>query len=130
VEVSSENASTDQLGIKAIDGYIDGYPGDYTREWATLGEQAGAWITLSWTQDYEIDSIILTDRPNSADHILSGTLSFSDGSSMDIGPLTNDGSGDEITFPSKIVSWVSLTITEAQGRNIGLAEFEVLIASP
>ena len=34
---SSENASTGQLGIKAIDGVIDGYPGDFTKEWATMG---------------------------------------------------------------------------------------------
>ena len=36
VTVSSQNTATGQLGIKAIDGIVDGYPGDYTKEWATL----------------------------------------------------------------------------------------------
>ena len=35
---SSQNTSTGQLASKAIDGVIDGYPGDYTNEWATVGQ--------------------------------------------------------------------------------------------
>src|SRR5262249_37453087 len=56
VSVSSENVNTGQLGIKAIDGVIDGYPGDSTKEWATVGElglrsgsSAYAWIRLDWS---------------------------------------------------------------------------------
>ena len=33
---------TGQLVSKAVDGVADGYPGDYTREWATVGQGAGA----------------------------------------------------------------------------------------
>ena len=39
---SSQNTSTSQTASKAIDGVIDGYPGDYTREWATNGGGAAA----------------------------------------------------------------------------------------
>ena len=38
VSVSSENISTAQLGIKAIDGVIGGCPNDCANEWATVGE--------------------------------------------------------------------------------------------
>jgi len=30
---SSENVTTDQTAAKAIDGVVDGYPGDFTKEW-------------------------------------------------------------------------------------------------
>ena len=36
VSVSSENAFSGQLGTRAVDGAIDGYPGDYTKEWGKL----------------------------------------------------------------------------------------------
>ena len=35
VTASSQNVPTGQDAAKAIDGVVDGYPGDYTREWAT-----------------------------------------------------------------------------------------------
>jgi hypothetical protein len=28
---------------------IDGYPGDYTKEWATAGGGAGSWLKLTWS---------------------------------------------------------------------------------
>ena len=46
---SSQNTSTGQTADKAIDGVIDGYPGDYTKEWATVGGGAGSWLKLTWT---------------------------------------------------------------------------------
>ena len=37
VTVSSQNTAAAQLGIKAIDGIVDGSPGDFTKEWADAG---------------------------------------------------------------------------------------------
>ena len=42
---SSQNTATGQTAAKAIDGVVDGYqgtPGDYTKEWATVGGGAGS----------------------------------------------------------------------------------------
>jgi uncharacterized repeat protein (TIGR02543 family) len=36
VTASTQNTSTKQTAVKAVDGVIDGYPGDYTKEWASL----------------------------------------------------------------------------------------------
>ena len=88
--VSSQNTSTGQLGSKAIDGVIDGYPGDYTKEWATVGQLAGAWIRLTWASPVTLGQIILHDRPNLTDRVLAGTLQFSDGSTVNVGTLSND----------------------------------------
>ena len=127
---SSENAAQGQQGTKAIDGIIDGYPGDYTREWATLGQLAGAWIQLNWGSPVKVTKVILYDRPNLSDNVRAGTLLFSDGTTLPVGQLPNDASsGYTVTFAEKTTTWVKFTVTSAAGFNIGLSEFEV-IAGP
>lgn len=122
---SSEQTGTLSFASAAIDGYVDGSPNDESREWASDGELADAWITLSWPEFYVVDRIILYDRINSTDQIIDATLNFSDGSFIDVGPLLNDGSGSIINFPMKNIFSVTLTVNEAFGQNAGLAEIEV-----
>src|SRR5439155_5854031 len=122
VTVSSQNTSAGQLGSKAIDQVIDGWPGDFTREWATTGQLAGAWIQLTWSSPVAISGIVLNDRPNLNDNVKSGTLSFSDGSTVAVGTLPNNGAGLTTSFSTKTVSWVKFTVTSASGYNIGLSE--------
>jgi hypothetical protein len=128
VTASSQNTSTGQTASKAVDGVIDGYggnPGDSTKEWATMGQLAGAWIQLKWSKTFVVDKIVLYDRPNTDDQVLGGTLTFSDGTSVAVGQLTNNGTGNTISFTPKTVSWIKFTTTNAQGLNIGLSEFQV-----
>jgi glycosyltransferase involved in cell wall biosynthesis/LmbE family N-acetylglucosaminyl deacetylase len=125
VSVSSENTATDQLGIKAIDGLIDGYPRFPGNEWATMKETAGAWIRLSWPQVHTVNKIILYGHPNPQNNITSATLDFSDGSSIQVGALPEKGNDYEISFEPKRIEWVKLTINAANGENTGLSEFEV-----
>jgi hypothetical protein len=123
VTVSSENPTTGQLGIKAIDGAATGFPSDYSREWTTNGENVGAWIQLKWPAATAVKQVILYDRPNMDDQILGGTLLFSDGSSVRVGALPNDGAPLSVSFPSKNVTWVKFRVDQANGW-IGLSEFE------
>ena len=127
VTASSENSSTNQLAIKAVDGVIDGYPGDYTKEWATSGGRAGSWLQLNWSVSYTVDRVILYDRPNLNDQILSATLSFSDGSTLTVGPLNNAGAGTEYTFSPKVITSMRMTANTVSGgtQNVGLAEIQV-----
>lgn len=125
VSASSENFATDQFACKVIDGISDGYPRFPKNEWVSLGETTGAWIQLNWSQSYSINKIVLYDRPNLNDNIISATLSFSDGSLIDTGPLPKNGSSHEILFAPKAISWVKLTVNTASGENVGLSEFEV-----
>ena len=85
---SSQNTNTGQTANKAIDGVIDGYPGDYTKEWATVGGGAGSWLKLTWSSPQTVNRIVLYDRPNLNDQITGGNIQFSDGSSVTVGPLT------------------------------------------
>jgi LmbE family N-acetylglucosaminyl deacetylase len=130
VLASSENTADGQLASKAVDGIADGYPGDYSREWATQGEGAGAWIELHWLSPVSINRIVLFDRPNGNDQIIAGTLTFSDGSSIPVSALNNSGEATELTFTARTVASVRLTVTAVSDRteNIGLAEFQAFTA--
>ena len=124
---SSQNTNTSQTANKAIDGVIDGYPGDYTKEWATQGGGAGSWLKLTWTSPQTVSKLVLYDRPNLDDQITAGTVQFSDGSSISIGPLTNDGSATTYTFAARTITslQVNITAVKASTQNIGLSEIQV-----
>jgi hypothetical protein len=128
VTASSQNAATGQLAAAAIDGVVEGYTsGDYQHEWATAGQGAGAWIQLTWPTAQAADTVVLYDRPNGDDRILAGTLTFSDGFSVPVGPLDNAGAATTVSFTARYFLWVRLTVTQVSGStgNVGLAEFEV-----
>ena len=125
VNVSSENIQTKQQGAKAIDGITDGYPRFTQHEWATNGEGAGAWIKLTWDQTFSINRIVLFDRPNATDQIIRAELQFSDGTSIAVDDIPNNGCEKVISFSTKQVTWVKLVVNEANGENIGLSEIEV-----
>ena len=127
VTASSETAQYGQTAAKAVDGVIDGYPGDYTKEWATLGQGAGAWLKLTWSSTYVVDKVVLYDRPNLNDQILSATLSFSDGSTVQVGALNNGGAGVEVDFTPRTINQMTMTVNTVSGttQNVGLAEIQV-----
>lgn len=93
--------------------------------WASKAELAGAWVEISFDDSYKITRVVLSDRPNIIDQVLSGRLEFSDGSSWPVGSLPNDGSPLAIEFPEKSVTWVRFVVLTADGINIGLAEMQI-----
>ena len=126
VTASSERPPR-QTALKAVDGFTDGFPVDPDHEWATLAERAGAWIELQWPLAYMLNRVRLYDRPNPDDHILAGTLSFSDGSSVAVGPLNNDGTSVDVLFTPRRARWIRFTVnsTSSSTANVGLAEILV-----
>ena len=130
---SSQNSADSQTAPKAIDGFTDGCcGGDYTHEWASQGEGVGAWLNLGWASAQRLDSITLYDRPNPNDQITSATITFSDGSSVPVGSLPNDGSPLTVTFVPRMVTSLRLTVTgvSATTGNVGLAELKAYTAPP
>lgn len=123
--VSSHNAADSQFGSNAIDGVIDGYPGEHTKEWATLGEHVGAWIELRWDTPQTISRVTLYDRPNSTDNITGGVLTFSSGSPLSVGGLSSTGTATDVNFSSRTITWLRFTTTSGAGTNTGLAEIQV-----
>ncbi len=127
VTASSQNTGTGQVAAKAVDGVVAGWPGDYTKEWATVGGGAGSWLKLGWTSSASVSTIVLYDRPNLDDQITAATITFSDGSTLSTGTLPNNGSAQTVTFATKTITWFKLTVNSVSGttHNIGLAEIEV-----
>jgi hypothetical protein len=127
VEASSENTQTNQYASNIIDGIIDGYPGDYTKEWATYNEREGAYVRISWANDVTITKLRLFDRPNSVENITSATLVF-DNQELRIGALYNDGRGTTIVLDKPITtSSVTIRVDSVSDSsvNIGLSEVEI-----
>jgi LmbE family N-acetylglucosaminyl deacetylase len=124
---SASSESWEQGASKATDGFTDGYPTNDAHEWASLEEGAGAWLQLSWTAAQSISSVTLFDRPNSDDQVLGGTLSFSDGSSVAVGALSNGGGAVNVSFATRSVTWLRFTVSSVSANtyNVGLAELEV-----
>lgn len=129
VTASSETSSTGQTKDKAIDGVADGNTRYPDKEWVTNGELAGAWIQLDWTEAHTINKVVLFDRPNTVEQITSATLTFDDGSTVNVGALVNSGRATVVEFAPKTTTSIRMAVTGATGENIGLAEFEVFEGS-
>jgi hypothetical protein len=116
------------FGEGAIDGLIE-----YTNEinlhhWVSQ-EKSTAMIRLSWDQAETVRQVWLFDLPNLKDHVLSGLLAFSDGSSLRVGELPNEArSARKISFPPKKITWLAFIIDSVspETRSAGLAEIAVL----
>ncbi|MGB2861716.1 MAG: discoidin domain-containing protein, partial [Sedimentisphaerales bacterium] len=131
-KVTASSTHKDYSAEAAIDRVVGGYPEDTSAEWASNGEKASASLQLSWDKSQTINRIWLFDRPNTnADQVTAGTLTFSDGSSINVGELPDDASAaKEITFPPKEVTWLKFVVTSVkpETQNIGLAEIAVFTA--
>ena len=114
----------------AIDKIPGGYPDNRDNEWSS-GQKVGATIRLTWQTPQKIDRIALFDRPNDNDNATRSQLTFSDGTTIEVGPLPNDGKTPaEVRFPAKTVTWVewkALAVSD-NTLNIGLGEFAVFAA--
>lgn len=130
ITASSENTFRGQQAVKAVDGVIDGFPADSSKEWATVSQLAGAWIQLTWSSPQPVYRVVLNDRINTSDQILSGLLRFSDGSTIPVGTLPNAGAPYTLTFASRSVTWVRLEVTSGTGSSVGLAEFAIYATPP
>lgn len=121
---------TDRWCVQAIDGVVDGYPGDSTKEWVST-ELAGAWIQLNFATAVTVNQVILHDRISSHGQSTQGIISFSDGNSLPVGALPNDGTGLPVNFTARSVTWLRYTITAVSATTInsGLAEIVPMFIS-
>jgi len=123
---SSQNTAYSQTAAKAIDGVIDGYPGDYTKEWATVGGKAGSWLTLTWSSPVTLNTVVLYDRPNGSDQITSATLTFSNGTQIAVGALPASDAPVTVNVPNITTTTLTMTVNSvsASTQNVGLAEIQ------
>ena len=107
-------------------GLIDG-PGG---QWASQGEQT-PWAEFSWPNTFvQLSGVSLQDRPGPEESIANGTLLFSDGTTIAVGPLPDDGTPLEVSFPEKVTQSVRFTADGGVGANVGLLEFGLSGVAP
>ena len=89
----------------------------------------GEWIRLDWGEMRTVDRIVLFDRSDPMEQIMSGTLIFSDGSQIEVDQRLPSMAhkGLEITFDQKRIHWVMFMIKGQGWRSTspGLAEIAV-----
>lgn len=106
------------------EGATDGVIGVHdSGEWAS--NETNPWIELDLHAGRKINRIVLYDRVNLLDNAREGTLTFSDGSSIAVTGIPDDGTAKEIVFKSKVVTWVRFQVTGGSGPRIGLSELQL-----
>lgn len=82
-------------------------------------------LKITFDSPKDINLISLYDNFSVEDNILSGTLTFSDGSEIKVGNLNKNGSETKINFDlKKNITYVEFKINEYEGENPGLVEIE------
>ena len=123
---ASSSRSPSQRPEKARDGFPIAAQSAAGHEWVTNGGGVGSWIRFAFPSATPLDGVTLFDRPNLDDQVTGAVLEFSDGSSVPIPALPNNGAGLTVRFPVRTVTWVRLRVTAVSGTTtaVGLAEFE------
>ena len=119
---AAATASSEFSGAYEAGNVRDGF-GPATGDWASAGEQE-PWVQLDWGAPVQADRIVLYDR-TSGDDAHGGTLTFSDGESIDVREIPPGGEARTVTFPLRSFDWVRFQVDGGTGPNVGLLEFEV-----
>ena len=107
---------------------------DNQGEWACKGERTSwgyielPWIRMEWEKPQTINRIVIYDRASEKEYIAGGKISFSDGTSIWVRQLPNNGFGKEISFEAKTIEWLKFEAIDAEGKDVGLSEIEVFTA--
>jgi putative alpha-1,2-mannosidase len=120
VATASSEFSADYAASRAIDGITGQWA---VGEWASQGEQE-PWIELRFPQPVRADRIVIYDRSISED-ANGGTLTFGDGSSVDVTGIPPGGGPKTVTFEQRTFDRVRFQVKGGTGPNVGLSELEV-----
>lgn len=129
--IYASTSSYNQGADKAIDGSVNGYKddgsGDYSKEWASNHEGAGAGLYLTWPTSINVSTVVLYDRPNAGDQVTAGRLTFSDGSTFQVSTLPNNGSAFVVPIGNRATTSLAFSVTGVSDStsNVGLAEIQV-----
>jgi predicted alpha-1,2-mannosidase len=100
-------------------------------EWACQGDTTDwgyvrfPWLQLEWKSPQRVNRIVLYDRVTSRNHIATCKLLFSDGSTLWVNQIPDDGTGKAVEFQTKTIVWVKIVVTDGTGRDLGFSEVEV-----
>ncbi|MDD4774585.1 MAG: hypothetical protein PHZ09_13440 [Eubacteriales bacterium] len=136
--VSAVENLAPQAEVEAVSSYSAEYDAAFVKDgkiitpdarypfWVTDYEsEAGASIT--WSSAQSISRAVLYDLPSETENVVSGTLTFSDGTSVNFGVLDPAGAATEVAKFDTPISVTSVTISvksDEDTLSVGLAEAE------
>ncbi|GAA5823454.1 hypothetical protein JCM11251_000639 [Rhodosporidiobolus azoricus] len=114
-------------------GGLDGYGGGaLLDEWSAYFGKVGTWYQLTWPSAVNFNQIVLWDRPNIEDNIMSGNITFDDGSGVSFGRLDDRARLGTYLNLSRSITTKSLRILVNQvsptTNSVGLSEVQVFNA--
>lgn len=138
VSVSAAANLAPDAAVEAVSSYSDAYDSSFVKDGKILTPDARYpfWITdfeseasatITWAAAQSISRVVLYDLPSATENVISGSLKFSDGTSVNFGELDKTGAGTEVAKFDKPVSATSVTITvkcDEDTSSVGLAEAE------
>ena len=122
---TASSATTGGEAAKAVDGVI---AQSTSGSWTATAADAAPSVTLTWADAIVTDRIALYDLPGSS-RATSGKLTFSDGTSVTVPALADDGTANLVAIPRKAITWAKFEVLTHTGT-AGLSEFQVIEAVP
>ena len=89
------------------------------------GEIDFPWVRLDWDNPVKIDKVLIYDRMCPESHAAGVALHFSDGSTIDVGEIPENGAPKEVLLNGIETSYIKAEVIDGTGDNIGLSEIEV-----
>ncbi len=89
------------------------------------GEIDFPWIRLDWDETKNIEKVLIYDASSPTSHVASVRLSFSDGTTINAGPMPTDGSPLEVYLGDVRSTFLNIQVTDGTGNDMGLSEIEV-----
>lgn len=87
-------------------------------------------ILFSFKDPVNIESVVLYDHPSETENILNMEICFSDGTSVETGPLKSGGAASSFQVDKTAVKWMRLRIVDWEGDTAGLSEVETFETVP
>lgn len=94
--------------------------------WIPNKDDTQKTVKVIFNTPQDISSLSLYDNFSLNDNITKSTITFSDSSKIEVGPLNKNGSETQVSFDTKHnISYIEYKIDEYEGKNPGLCELEV-----
>lgn len=127
-KITASSSEQGHVPESAADGLLGGYPANPAQEWSANRQTTGAWLELAWDKPRKVSRILLFDRPNLVDQVTAARIRFSDGSTIEVGELANDGGVPlGLEFPEMEITSLTFEViaVKSGSENSGLSEIGV-----
>jgi hypothetical protein len=120
-EITTSTAYSETYdGYKAADGIKNVDP---VKSWGSL--ELNPWIKFEWSNPINIQTICLNDRLYHLSDANSCTLTFSDGSVMNVNGIPTNGADLLVDVNKSGITSMTLQVTGGTGENVGFAEIAI-----